>query len=201
MASSGSSENEGLAELLKETLKELRNISSELGEQSKAIRAMTKTHCRPLSPAAEQPTENDTFKNRTPISVSTLVGQPARLDYGHRSEERGFWGDTDERFFSEMIPLDYLEFASTPMDPDYFTALIASESRSVITPPYLSADEHRITASSAMNSALDNSVASSFRRASNSSEMENAPQTASAQSFERPNTSSTMINAPDISNI
>lgn len=113
MASSGSSENEGLAELLKETLKELRNISSELGEQSKAIQAMAKTQFQPLLPAAEQPIDNSTINNRPPISASPPAEQIERLEDNHHTEERDFWGDVDERFFSEEIPRDYLEFAST----------------------------------------------------------------------------------------
>ncbi|TGO08046.1 hypothetical protein BTUL_0229g00140 [Botrytis tulipae] len=221
MASPGNSEGERLAELLKETLKELRNVSSELSEQSKAFRAMTKTQCQPLPSAAEQPAETDTSKNGEPTSASTLVGQPARLDSSRRLEELGFWGDTDERFFSDDIPSDYLEFASPPIDPESFTIrnklyynqstqlslekepqdTSAYRTRPLIIPPSLSADERRITASSAMNSAPNNSVASSFRSRSDSSEMNNAPHTASAQSFERQNTLSTMIDAPSISNI
>ncbi|TGO32379.1 hypothetical protein BHYA_0323g00050 [Botrytis hyacinthi] len=178
MASSGSSENEGLAEILKETLKELRNISSELGEQSKAIQAMAETQFQP---------------HHLPLNTTDQTG---RLEDTHRPQESDFWGAIDENFFSEEIPQDYLEFAKDePQDSS------TSEVSSGKGPPFLSADENKVAAFLAVNNALDISLAPSSGRQRNSSEITNAPQTAVAQSFKRPTDSSTMNSAPDTSNI
>ncbi|KAF5875509.1 uncharacterized protein Bfra_003963 [Botrytis fragariae] len=167
MASSGSSENEGLAELLKETLKELRNISSKLGEQSKAIQAMTKTQFQPLSLAAEQPMDSNTTMRRQPIIENEL------------------YYNQDKSSHLEDEPQD----------------TTTSEAGSVIAPQFLSADESRISASSAAKDAPDISAAQPTRRLSDSSKINNDPQITAAQSFKRPTTSLTMNSAPDISKI
>ncbi|KAF7923743.1 uncharacterized protein EAE98_007561 [Botrytis deweyae] len=209
MASSCSSENEGLAELLKETLKELRNISSELGEQSKAIQAMTKAQSQPLSLAAEPPIDNNTTKSRPPISASPPADQSEPLEYTHSPEERDFWGDIDERFFSEGIPQDYLEFIKNEL---YYNnskqSISKDEPRDTTTsqagsvaPRSPSPDESRITASSPVNDPLDIPVAQYNRRPSNSSEIDKAPQTVVTQSLKIPNTSSTMSNGQEFSGI
>ncbi|TEY60291.1 hypothetical protein BOTCAL_0182g00160 [Botryotinia calthae] len=229
MASSGSLENEGIAELLKETLKELRNISSELGEQSKAIQAMTKTHLQPLSPAAEQPMDNNTTKSRLSRSASPSADQSERLGDSHRPEESEFWGDIDERFFWEKIPPDYLEFASTPMHSEYpaFLQLLCASliiknelyynqngapllqdeqqvtttlrDGPVIAPLSSSTEESRMTSSSAVNDALDISVTQPSTMPSHSSEVGSIPQTAAAQPIKRSSISSKMNSAPEIS--
>ncbi|THV46490.1 hypothetical protein BGAL_0382g00090 [Botrytis galanthina] len=188
----GSSENEGLTELLKETLKELRNISSELGKQSKAIQAMAKTQFQPLSPAAEQPIDNNTTKSRPPISASPPAEQIERLEDSHHTEERDFWGDIKNEL--------YYNNSKQSISKDEPQGTTTSHAGSV-APWSSSADESGITASSAAEEAPDIPAAQPTKRLSNPSKLNNAPQTAAAQSFKRSTHSSTMNSTLDIPNI
>ncbi|KAF7920989.1 hypothetical protein EAE99_007841 [Botrytis elliptica] len=174
MVYSDSSQNEGLSELLGETLKELRNISSELGEQRKAIQATTKTQFQPSSHAVELSRDTDTPKRRPSRSPSTVAMESAHNFDAYRSNASKFWGDIkDDLYFGQRRGL-YLESGSHIRD--------GWENSSALTLSPSPSSESGITTCPVIDNALDCSVLPSFEKSSPSSRLKNAPQTSATQS-------------------
>ncbi|QSZ29968.1 hypothetical protein DSL72_004486 [Monilinia vaccinii-corymbosi] len=114
MSTSKSTEPEGLVELMRESLKELRTISSQLGQQNKAIEELNRATLK--NEAVDLAKSSIGESSSCPKTSSDATSNRDKNVTGPSKVEVEFWGNIDNRYFYMEIPRVWINLIKLPSD-------------------------------------------------------------------------------------